>query len=470
MNESTIAVKGRYKVKVLEADRVVQESDWQPNLILDQGLDKFATVRIADCFLYACCGTDNTPVKDTPAPLVTWGGTTLTAAAAIWSNLDIGKLVVFVTGQQCYITGYTDSTHVTVDRSNTIPSGTAIVMYHVNQTKLNAEIYRSNTYSQNQGDNSTTRNGAVITFQRTFLFPIETGAGHTYFELGWSNGSIMGQPDIFARVVLSPGVQVNGPVGNNPGQQLLVIYQLIVGFGPSSQMALPPTQNITGLPRSYAMYQVNPIPSGFEILINNWVQFFVGDRIVISGTSSPYDNAPGTYYSVAAITQGPSQSIIAVNASSHGTLGPGAPSVGTLTGYMNMSQIAQDYGIAIVDPSGITTIGVGQILSGEPSQLGQIWTADFPFNPSSPIGQSTSAPSYNTAAYTLGTYTGKSFTISKNGSFPATGSFNFVALGLGIPDTQANQVLRVDCGQRQSKLGGETLTLTFTQSWIRSFT
>lgn len=468
--DASIGVKGRYKVKVLEAGKVVQETDWAPNLILDQGLDKFATVRIADCFLYACCGTDNTPVKDTPAALVTWSATTLTAAASTWTNFDVGKLVVFVTGQQCYITGYTDATHVTVDRSNTIPSGTAIVMYHVNQVKLNAEVFRTNNYSQNQGDNFTQKNGAVVTFQRTYLFPIETGAGHTYYELGFTNGAVANQPDIFARVVLSPGLQVNGPLGNNPGQQLLVIYQLLIGFGPSSPTTLPPSQGITGLPRTYAMYRVDPIPSGFQITISSWAQFFLGDNIVISGTSSAYDNAPGTYYSVAAITQGPSQTLIQVNANSHGTLGPGTPSVGTLTGYINLSQVAQDYGIAIVDPSGITTIGIGQILSGEPSQLGQIWTADVPITPASPIGSSTSIPIYSTATYALGAYTGKSFTISKSASFPATGAFNFMAFGLGIPDTQANQVLRVDCGQRQSKLGGETLTLTFTQSWVRTFT
>jgi hypothetical protein len=337
-----LGFQGRYKVRVRQGGKVVEERDWQPNLILDQGMDKIATVRIADCFLYACCGTDNTPVKDTPAALATWSATTLTASAATWTNLDVGKLVRFVTGQQCYITGYTDATHVTVDRSNTIPSGTSFVMYHVAQTKLNAEVARTNNYSQNQNDNYTLKQGAMMTFQRTYLFPIETGAGHTYYELGFTNGAILGQPDLFARVVLSPGLVVNGPVGNNPGQQLEVVYQLQVGFGPSSAQSVPSTQNITGLPRTYAMYQIVPIPSGFEIQINAFAQFFTGDRIVISGTSSPYDNGPGQYYQVGSITQSPSQTVITVNANSHGNLGPGAPSVGTLSGWMNMSQIAQD--------------------------------------------------------------------------------------------------------------------------------
>jgi len=342
-------------------------------------------------------------------------------------------------------------------------------MYRVAQVKLNNEIYRVNNYSQNQGDNYTLKQGALVTMQRTYLFPIETNVGHTYYELGVTNGAVLGQSDLFARVVLSPGLTVNGPVGNNPGQQLEVVYQLQVGFGPSAVQSVPGTQQITGLPRSYGMYQVLPIPSGFEIQINAFAQFFVGDRIIISGTSSAYDNPPGQYYQVASISQGAAQTIITVNANSHGVLGPGAPTVGTVAGWINLSEIAQDYGIAIVDPSGITTIGVGQILSGEPSQIGQIFAADYPFNPAAPIGSSTSAPSYNTATYTLGAYTGKSFTISKSASFPATIAFNFVGFGLGIPDTVANQVLRVDCGQRQSKLGGETLTLTFTQSWVRTF-
>jgi len=466
---NTIGVQGRYKVRVRQAGKIVEERDWQPNLILDQGMDKFAVVRIADVFLYACCGTDNTPVVDTPSAVATWSGTVLTASAATWTNFDVGKLVLFVTGQQCYITGYTDATHVTVDRSNTIPSGTAFKMYRVAQTKLNNEIYRTNNYSQNQGDNYTLKQGALVTMQRTYLFPIETSIGHTYYELGFSNGAVLGQPDIFARVVLSPGLQVNGPVGNNPGQQLEVVYQLQVGFGPSAAQTVPSTQQITGLPRQYAMYQVVPIPSGFEIQIQAFAQYFVGDKIIISGTSSAYDNPPGQYYQVASIGQSPALTTITVNANSHGILGPGAPSVGTLTGWMNLSEIAQDYGIAVVDPSGITTIGIGAVLSGEPSQIGQIFAADVPFNPAAPIGSSTSAPSYNTATYALGAYTGKSFSISKSASFPATVAFNFVGFGLGIPDTVQNQVLRVDCGQRQSKLGGETLTLTFTQSWVRTF-
>jgi hypothetical protein len=466
----SLGVKGRYKVRVRQGDQIVEERDWQPNLILDQGLDKFATVRIADCFLYACCGTDNTPVKDTPAALATWSGTTITASAATWTNFDVGKLIVFVTGQQCYIVGFTDSTHVTVDRANTIPSGTAFVQYHVNQTQLNAEVYRVNTYAQAQNANYTIQQGALVTFQRTYLFPIETGAGHTYYELGFSNLGVLGQPDIFARVVLSPGLAVNGPVGNNPGQQLEVVYQLQVGFGPSAAQSIAPAQTITGLPRKYAMYMIQPIPSGFEIQIQAFAQFFVGDRIVISGTSSSYDNPTGQYYIVASISQSPSQTIITVNANSYGVVGPGAPSIGTLTGWMNMSQIAQNYGIAIVAANGITTIGVGQILSGEPSQIGQVFCADIPFNPAAPIGSSSSAPSYNTATYALGAYTGKSFTISKNASFPATIAFNFIGFGLGIPDTlNSNQVLRVDCGQRQSKLAGETLSLTFTQTWVRVF-
>jgi hypothetical protein len=233
---------------------------------------------------------------------------------------------------------------------------------------------------------------------------------------------------------------------------------------------LAPTLGISGLPRTYQIYQIQPTVSGFELTINSYVPFFVTDRIVISGTATAYDNAPGSYYQIAAITQGVATTLIDVTGTSHGSLTPGAPGyVGTLTGYISLVQQAQDYGIAIVASSGITTIGPGAILSGEPSQLGQMWAADIPVTPAVATGKSAPAQNYVSAGYTLGAYTGKSFQITKSATFPNTQSFDFIAFGLGLPDQQSNQVLRIDTGQRQAKLGGESLTINITQSWVRTF-
>ena len=462
-----IGVSGRYRARVREGGRIVADYGWKKNLILDQGLDKFATVRFADCFLFAAAGTDNTPVQDSPAALATWSATTLTASAATWASTDVGKMVVFATGQQAYITGFTDSTHVTVDRANTIPVGTAFVMYRVNQTGLVAEIARTNLYSQNDGDNSTTTSGPLVQLQRTFIFPVESGTGNTYYEIGFSDLAAAGA-NLFSRVVLNPGITVLGPSNSNAGQQLEVTYQLRLTFGPTSPNVLPPTQQVAGLPRSYQIYQIQPTVPGFDITVNAFVPFNQSDRIVISGTGTPYDNVAGAFYTIAAIVAGPASSIISVNGTSHGSV-TGTTSADKVTGFINLSQIAQDYAIAIIGPSGITTINPAQVLSGEPSQIGSVWAADIPFNAAVSTGTSTPATNFVSQPYTIGAYTGKSFQITKSATFPSATAFNFIAFGLGMPDIFANQVLRVDCGQRQSKLGGESLTLNFTQSWVRSF-
>jgi len=464
--QSAIGLSGRVKLRVRQAGRIIRETPWRKNLILDAGLNLIATTRFADCFLFCCAGTSNLPVEDTPSATATWSGTTVTASASTFTTNDVGKLIVFATGQQAYVTGFTDATHVTVSVSNTIPAATAFVLWRVNQTTLGAEVMRTNNYSQNVGDNATTAAGPSVTLQRTYLFPEETGAGHTYYELGLSNVSVAGA-NLFSRIVLSPGVTVSGPTASTPGQQLEVIYQLILVFGPSAPNVLSSPQNITGLPRSYWISQIQPSVGGFTLTINSYVPFFSGDQISISGTSSAYDGN----YLIAAITPGTAQTLIQVNGTSHGSITGPAPGVGTLTGYINLVEIAQNYAVATVAPSGVTTFPPAQVLSGEPSQIGSIWAADAPMAAATATGSSspaTQAP-YQTIAYTLGAYTGGSFQITKAGTFPATINFNFVAIGLGIPDTFQNQVLRVDCGQRQAKQTGETLSLTFTQSWVRNF-
>lgn len=65
-----VGFKGRLKLQVMQGSRVIAERPWQKNLILDQGLDAWATRRTADLFAYCVAGTGDTAPAVEQAGLV----------------------------------------------------------------------------------------------------------------------------------------------------------------------------------------------------------------------------------------------------------------------------------------------------------------------------------------------------------------------------------------------------------------
>ena len=235
-------LSGRYRVFIYNSDGSLSKRyDYKPNLMLDAGLDMVASNLFCDCWRYCNLGTGTSPtVVDSEDITATQAGNTVTASAAIFSAQDVGRLLVFDSGEQAYITSYSSSTQVDVSVSRTIGSGTEFAIWRVNQTNLDTYVQHSTTYTGGQAFNGTTTSGGGIKFamKRTWSFPLEE-SDITYYEIGFHQDNTA-DADLFSRVFDENGYTVAAE------QRIQVTYEVTVNFGDLSR----PSQNlaITGWP------------------------------------------------------------------------------------------------------------------------------------------------------------------------------------------------------------------------------
>ena len=226
------AMSIRYKTSILNPDgSVAKTRPWKNNLILDQGMNEIVNLGATWLWQVAAVGTGTTVVKR-PGGGLTFAraGTTITASGTFFGSGDVGRLFKFNSGEEVYITAFTDVTHVETATSGTIAS-TGGTVWYVNQVGLVTESKRTQTYRTESGDNSTTFDGETLTHQRTFLFSAE-GAGVTYTEIGWSWSMSAGN-NLFGRDVIPGG-------GDTliTGQQYLVVVQMTTKVAPITPQAV----------------------------------------------------------------------------------------------------------------------------------------------------------------------------------------------------------------------------------------
>lgn len=219
-----------YELAVLEGGRVVEQRARKRNLILDQGLNLVATTaRWCELFSYAVVGTGTTPVKRASGAVTfTRAGSTVTASAGFFQAGDVGRLLKFDSGEEMYITAYTDPQTVTVGKSGTLAASPGTVWY-VNLTAHTAEVKRSNTYGTDSGDNGMTVSLGSMVNKRTIIFPAEA-APIVYNEIGWSHTGTAGA-NLFGRDIISGGISLA------TGQQLKVIVTLTLTVTPQASTA-----------------------------------------------------------------------------------------------------------------------------------------------------------------------------------------------------------------------------------------
>lgn len=284
-----VGFKGRLKVQVVEAGRIVEDRPWQNNLILDLGLNEWAARETANLFTHAVAGTGNTPTSDdSGAVTASQSGTTVTASASFFDEDSVGKLIKWDSGEETRITGFTNDTTVTVADSQTVASD-EFTLYRVNQTGLDTESKRSNTYLTGSSNCNTTVVGSVVTMKRTYDFSAESGSVN-YAEVGFSWTATAGG-NLFSRILLS-----GGAVTVLSGQQLRLVYELALTCSPTSAEAIDAA--ITGWPISPAT-----TTEGDQA----WQQ--LGLRVVDTlGASVSWGSGPGTGGSGAGDCNEPSKS------------------------------------------------------------------------------------------------------------------------------------------------------------------
>lgn len=209
------------------------------NLILDQGLNDVMTNR-AWCNEFTSCvvGTGTTPTfTDSGATTATASATTVTSSGAFFTAPMTGQLINFNTGEQRYLT-FVDATHATLSSSLTVAAPTLFTVYAVNQTGLDTEVKRSNTYLSGSGNCGTSFTSTSIAMMRTYDFSAE-GSNINYSELGWSYTNTAGN-NLFSRALVT-----GGTVTVLTGQSLRVVYTLTVTVPSSSSSG---SYAITGWP------------------------------------------------------------------------------------------------------------------------------------------------------------------------------------------------------------------------------
>ena len=220
-------VYGKYQVKVFDSkNRLVKEYPVKPNLVLDYGLDEIASNLWADCWRYCAVGTGTTPTSDDSGLITaTQSGTTVTAGSSFFSALDVGKLLVFDTGERAYILSHTSGTQVEVSVSRTVGSSTLFTMWRVDQTQHTSYVQHSTTINVGSAFNRTDvlDSGATLRMKRTWKFPSEA-VGITYHEVGFHRVD-ESNPFLFSRVVSDEGFSVS------EDQFLVITYELTVNVG-----------------------------------------------------------------------------------------------------------------------------------------------------------------------------------------------------------------------------------------------
>ena len=225
------SAQGKYKVMVVDSatEEVVYSSDWQKNLILNQGMDGVSARYWADCYVYGICGTGTRPnTVDSVTDTASQSGTTVTKVGAnvdFTTDAEVGDMIKWDSGEEARITSLTGVNNVEVTPSQTVASD-EFVIYKTAQVGLQTETKRSATYLTGTGNCGTTISGYTVQGRRTYDFTTESGSiTYTEVGVGWAAS---GPTTVFSRILLTT------PVSLVSGQKLRLVYQLEITVSPAT--------------------------------------------------------------------------------------------------------------------------------------------------------------------------------------------------------------------------------------------
>jgi len=473
-----VGMGNRVKAQVIERrpghpdeGKVIHETGWTQNLILDAGMDRLPTTKICDLFTHAVAGTGNTPTSDdSGAVTATTSGTTCTSSGAFFAAGDVGKLLRFDTGEKAMITAFTSTTQVTLASSLGV-TAQLFTLYRVGQTSLATEVKRSNTYLTGTGNTETTRSGSTFTHRRTYDFSVETG-NVNYSEIGFSHTGTVAA-NINTRALFS-----GGAVTVLTGQQLRVIYDFLVTVSPTTSTAVEPT--ITGWPSLSQSVTADSTTDKITLASHG---FSADQKVVLSGTTPPGGLSFATTYYVITDTSSTFKLAAtpgggAIDITSNGT------AVTLVTSTQAHAQMTKIGLSGINTSTGATqaqdTTGGGDNYCNEPvatscgmaigteSTALPTWpdssavTITVPTGGTKGSGSLTISPAYVNGSFSL-TRTATYATTEGNSSAIRT-----LSLIVSTFNSRAGLVTRFDT--LQEKTSSFTLTINWTWTWDRVFT
>lgn len=230
-------------IKDAKTGRIIKRQPWQRNLVFDIGLNALAgktgdfgiACSTASALKYCQVGSGtNANSVSSGAITLTQSTTTVTASSGIFTSGMVGAIIKLGSsgsaGQELYITSFTDSTHVTVNVSQTIAVGTQFTIWNVQQTVLQTALYSTNSYQTSGTSCGTTFAGAVVTHQVTYSFA-QQASPYTVNEIGYGPIAGVGSK-IVGRIVLGS----SDSIGTT--NIYIVQLQLQVTFAPNTPTAV----------------------------------------------------------------------------------------------------------------------------------------------------------------------------------------------------------------------------------------
>jgi hypothetical protein len=472
-------LEGRLQVAIREGNRVVKKFPWQKNLLLDQGLDKIATMPFNEVFANCCAGTGSNPTGRDPHATATISGQNLTASAAVFTTSDLDTDVVFSTGQRFKIqslTGAAPTAQVTTFQSGTIATATPFTLQYTNQSILAGEVVRTSQCLQSPGANSSTVLAAGISLQRTFLFPFEADP-ITYTEIGFSDQPLAGA-NLFSRIALATPISLSGPSAEIPsGQQLQVTYQLTINFdyGQGPGVFFPGrtavTIPVTNLPVQYSIWQYAASTSQpnnvLAITVQGACPALIGESVTIAGSSVTAYNGSWEVLDSIQLTDNTHgiSTVLSLNLG-YTTTATG----GTLTIPLTGAFFRGNQGIYLVNSGGLSTAPSPTAdpfnAYGEPSVAGDVWASPLIAQGNNGAPAALDPGGVYSALSQLQPYTAGSFHLDRIGNVQIGSPPIVISFGYGYPD-QTNQIQTWVWDQPHALVLNSSLSFTFRMSWSR---
>jgi len=373
-------LQGFYKVASVDArtEEIQWESDWNKNLILNQGMDEIPYQYICNSFTYALAGTGSRPNKiASGTSTITQSGATIRLAPVAGlmnftssvvsasqfqyaASAQVGDMIQDSDLSESRITAVNaDGINLTVTPSYTYSNEKTFTIYKTSQRGLHGEVKRYNSYLQGVGNCGTTNvNLTVYNMRRTYDFTSESIL-RTYTEIGTAWASLQTGSNVFSRILLPT------PIDIGVGFKLRVVYELQSTISPASPVYF--TASISGWP--------HPLGSASATIATQSIQMPLMSTVNTTG-GTLYNLATGVgYYTLEPFAQSGNQpgqfnmfaSSNSESLSSIGTASLRDTNVATVASMTTASYITGSYYLdkismfaeGVLNISNIRSIGVG---------------------------------------------------------------------------------------------------------------
>lgn len=468
MKRSACSLKGRYKIQVLNHDGTVAQSrDWRPNLILDRGLNRLAIKQVAELFSVCAKGTGVTETREDGGGSYTLSGSAIERfSGRSFEPDDVGRLVRSDGGEECIITNYVDGDNVDVGPVGSATLGTFttedITVYHTDDTALEAEVERTDTYGTASGDNSTTdgtgANKHRRTYQRTFIFDPEP-----------ANLEVVTGTYTWDNEAAAPGTALVRTAGardftiDDVGKYVkfsATEYALISTFVNATKVTLDRSGLVTGSIELYGSNTYGEVgfdddPAGSEVNIRCRLEDGGGlsDPVILLGENP---ETPGQQLKV----------IYEITVSvSPETTTAGSSNITGMSGSVSGSYVVEQLQLSRVDTNGDSSFDSNYL---EPSVAGYLGISSSSSALVPLAGPDRSAGAQYTEMELVSAYVDDSFEIFYTGTFGLNdaNATNWRTIGIYDPDGEAFGFTFL-FNAAKTKDSAHTLTIRFRKSWNR---